>query len=196
MGVYAFLSFPAWVIPFPKPRFAVQGDRLEALNVPLPSPRSIFEAESVFDLPFVEYDIAFDPDDWRSGFLDRAYAVRFLLSRFPRWSPTRPIVSMDALGAVNGELLRSFLDSVREHGSTPLVVFFPAMSDLIGEGTGRMGIAQRVLRSKGIPYLDMTDCVQRVPPADRFVILHYSPETNAAIAGCLVGVIRERLSGP
>ncbi|HUM17704.1 MAG TPA: hypothetical protein VL086_18575, partial [Candidatus Nitrosotalea sp.] len=41
------------------------------------------------------------------------------------------------------------------------------------------------LRANGIRHLDLTACVAAVPEPDRFVALHYSPVSNAAVAGCL-----------
>src|SRR5262249_62324210 len=91
----------------------------------------------------------------------------------------------DAVKSVNGEIFRSFVMLARERGSTPIVVVFPYITDLMPESKGRLGIASEVLQTKGIPYLDMTDCVSQVSPTKRFVRLHYSRVTNAAVAECL-----------
>jgi len=46
-------------------------------------------------------------------------------------------------------------------------------------------IAREAFDAHHIRYLDLTACVAAVPPADRFLALHYSPRTNTAIARCL-----------
>lgn len=191
MGVYGFLSFPEWVIPFPKPRFVIRGHALETLNVPLAKPADLFAKGSIRDLPFIEYDWSFQQLEWERRFYHHAYSVRLLLSRYPRRPTPGRTVSDEAMKAVNGGLLRSFVKAAREQGSTPIVVFFPSMEDLMPESRGRMGIAAEVLRAEGIPYLDMTDCVSDVNPAERFAILHYSRIANVAVARCLRDSIRE-----
>lgn len=193
MCVYGFLCFPRSEIPYPKPRFVINGGTLQPLNLPVPAPESIFAKESISDLPFVEYDVSFDPNEWDWGFYDRAYSIRLLLSRFPRWRVPRPIVSDDALSTVNGHLLRSFVLFAEAHSSKPIVVFFPVTGELTPDSSGRLGVAREVLRANGIPYVDMSACVTEFSPPERFVVLHYSAMTNAAIAKCLVTKIREVL---
>jgi hypothetical protein len=114
--------------------------------------------------------------------------MRFLLSRFPRWPVLGPNVSDEALRSVNGELFRSFVRLAHEASSTPIVVYLPSRPDFelasMSPG-GLKRVAKEVLRTNDISYLDMTECVRRVNPAERFVIRHYSAVTNAAIAECL-----------
>lgn len=191
MCVYGFLCFPGSEIPFPKPRFVVNEDTLTPLNLPLPAPESIFAWQSITQIPFIEYDRSFEPNDWDWGFYDHAYSMRFLLSKFPRWPVARPIVSDEALKSVNGHLLRSFVRLAEDRGSKPIVVFFPSAAALAPESNGRPGVAREVLHANHIPYLDMTGCVSKVDPAERFVVLHYSAMTNAAIAECLREALRE-----
>jgi hypothetical protein len=56
---------------------------------------------------------------------------------------------------------------------------------------GYRSVAQEVLQTHHTPHLDMTTCVGRVPPAQRFVTIHYSPSTNAAVARCLRDALGE-----
>ena len=194
MCVYGFLCFPGGEIPFPKPRFVMKRQKLSLLNHPLPTPESILEMHSITDLPFIDYDVSFERAEWEQRFYHYAYSVRLLLSRFPRWPVSRSTVSEEAIESVNAELLRSFVRLARGQGSTPIVVYFPSTSDFVSDPTSRpvrTRVAQEVLRATGIPYVDMTDCVTQVPPAQRFVILHYSPAANVAVARCLRDAIRK-----
>jgi hypothetical protein len=193
MGVYGFLKFIDSEMPFPKPRFVVRENRLLLLNTPLPTPEGIFARKSITELPFIDYDASFRRDEWIQHFYHHAYSLRFLLSKFPRWPVPGVNVSDHALKSINGELLRSFVRLAREQGSIPIVVYFPSRSDFASDGTLKKGlrrVGEEVLQASGIEYLDMTDCVREVKPAERFEIRHYSPATNAVVAACLVDSIR------
>lgn len=191
MCVYGFLCFLGGEIPFPKPRF-VMGERgLVPLNLPLPMPDSIFAKDSITELPFIDDDISFQRFEWERGFYQYVYSLRFLFSKYPRWPVPGPLVNDEARKSVNGLIFRSFVRLARESGSIPIVVYFPSSSDFMPESRGRVGIAREVLRGNGVPYLDMTDCVSKVSSAERFLIRHYSPATNTAVAICLHDSIRE-----
>jgi hypothetical protein len=185
MCVYGFLCFPASEIPFPKPRFVVQDESLTLLNRPLPSPDAIFEAHSIMDLPFIQHDRFFDPVEWEWRFYHRAYVIRFLLSKYRRWPAPGPTASDAMLRAVNGELLRAFVRLARENSARPIVVYFPSRIDAEAGATRSLGFAREVLQANQVSYLDMTECVNRVDPSERFAILHYSAATNLAVARCL-----------
>jgi GDSL-like Lipase/Acylhydrolase family len=191
MGVYGFLKFIDSEMPFPKPRFVLR-EKIVPLNLPLPTPDEIFAKKSITELPFIAYDASFQRDEWMWHFYHYAYSIRFLLSKFPHWPVPEPNDSEDTLKSVNGEILRAFVRLARERGSTPVVVYFPSRSDFASDGTPLTGlrrIGQEVLQASGIAYLDMTDCVSKVRPTERFAIRHYSPATNAVVAGCLVDSI-------
>ena len=187
MCVYGFLCFPGFEMPFPKPRFVMAGDSLQRLNAPLPDPDSLFTRRAITDLPFIAHDASFDPGEWQWHFYDHSYAIRLVLSKFRRWPTPGSTVTEDAERRVNGAIVRAFERLARENGSMPIVVFFPSLTALL-PGSHSTPIAEQVLRAEQIPYLDMTECVRQVPAAQRFVTLHYSRVTNAAIVGCLRAV--------
>jgi hypothetical protein len=193
MGVYGFLKFLEWEMPFPKPRFVIRGNALTPLNLPLPTPELIFASRSIHDLPFIDYDPSYQRGEWEWRFYDYLYSIRFLLSRYPRWQVVRPAISGEAMKALNGEILRSFVRLADQEGSTPIVVYFPSRPDFeTSTSSGEItNVAKGVLEANHIPYLDMTDCVSKVRPTERFITGHYSPATNAAVAGCLRSSIRE-----
>lgn len=196
MGVYGFLKFIDSDMPFPKPRFVMKGDTLIPLNLPLPTPESIFTSVSIAKLPFIDYDGSFRLDEWEWHFYHHSYLIRFLLSRFPRWAMPRSNVSDEVVESINGELFRAFVRLAHEQGSTPIIVYFPSRSDFALDGAPQVGLtkAKEVLRVNGISYLDMTACVSQINQAERYVKTHYSPGTNAAIAKCLEGRFVRRWS--
>ena len=49
--------------------------------------------------------------------------------------------------------------------------------------------AKGVFEANRIGYLDMIPCVSQVPADQRFVALHYSATSNAAVAGCVRDVL-------
>jgi len=184
MCVYAFLCFQTFgEIPFPKPRFVVTQAGPRQLNAPLPRPESIFVRPSIAELPFVEYEISYDPMEWQQGLVHHSYLARFIISRFPRWPQPRPQTSDEARTALNAALLNEFLRLARENGSQPIVVAFPTKR----EERGTLATMFDPLR---VPYYDMSSCVQRVPVQERFVFLHYAAAANAAIADCLTDSVR------
>jgi hypothetical protein len=184
MCVYAFLCFPGFGMPFTKPRFVLSGQGLAPLNLPLPAPESAFSAPTIDALPFVDFDGSFDPAEWRWRFYDHSYAIRFALSRYRPWSSARSSVAPEAMAAVNTEVVRAFVRLAGERGSVPIVVFFPNRPRARG-GELASFTAKAVFEANRIRYLDMIPCVGRVAEDQRFVALHYSAASNAAVAGCL-----------
>ncbi|MGH9888041.1 MAG: SGNH/GDSL hydrolase family protein [bacterium] len=189
--VYAFLCFQAFgEIPFPKPRFAPAAGGIRQVNAPLPLPESVFAKPTIASLPFVDYDITYNPREWRRHFYDRSYLVRFVRSRFPLWPADRPEIDPEAGNQVNATFLREFIHLAEEQGVFPIVVGFPSKSDFSAAATGDRGPLARIVGGYGVPFVDMTACVTRVPADQRFVFLHYSPAVNAAVANCLADSVR------
>ncbi|HKW12423.1 MAG TPA: hypothetical protein VJO33_18695, partial [Gemmatimonadaceae bacterium] len=109
MCVYGFLCFPGSEMPFSKPRFVVVGDSLQLLPRPANSSDSVFAKRTIAELPLIQYDHDFDPYEWDWHSYDHSYAIRYLLSRYRRWSPPRPAVDNKALASVNAALFRAFV---------------------------------------------------------------------------------------
>lgn len=184
MCVYGFLCFPGSQIPFSKPRFVVEGDSLRLLERTVVPPDSIFSKASIGDLPLIEYDHDYDPYEWDWHSYDTSYAIRYLLSRYRRWSASRASVSDSALKAVNAALFQAFVRDVSASGAKPVVLFFPSRSELSPTWHGSF-VGRDILRESGVPFLDMTRCITRLPATERYVVLHFSPAANAAVARCL-----------
>jgi hypothetical protein len=188
--VYGFLCFPGSEIPFAKPRFV--SDVEQPVNTPLPTPDAIFAHREIAELPFVALDPAFGQrSDWQAHFYHHSSAIRFLLSRFPRYPDPAPALGDDAMKSLVAGLVGTFLRDTHAHGSRALVVFFPSHVPICGpESSFTSNIAQEAFAPAGIPFVDLTGCVDRVAPEERFAALHYSAATNAAIARCLADEIR------
>ncbi len=189
MGVYGFLTFPGGEIPFPKPRFVLRDGRAELLAAALPSPEFVFSRRSIDELPFVEYDRSYEPSEWKSRLYDSSHALRLMFSLYPVWH-LEP--SDEELRAVNREILRAFVERARAEHSTPLVVILPTAADFASESLGRPRVLTEILDA-GVPHLDLIECLRELGADERFLVLHYTPAANAAIASCLKDRVAEAL---
>jgi hypothetical protein len=191
MTVYTPLNYPAWDMPFSKPRFILRDRALEPLNVPSLKPEAIFAKASVSDLPYIEYDRGYRKRDWQQGFIHRSYVARAVTTWLPRWEAVSPDVSDHALIEVNASLLNAFIQSAEGSGAAPLVVYHPKREALLARDSS---LGRRVLKEAGVAYTEPTSCLQEVDRDEWFIPQgHYTPKANAAVAKCLVNVVRQAL---
>jgi hypothetical protein len=178
-GVYAFLNRPMWGFPFARPRLVLEDGALRRLPGKVPSPEWIFSRERIGQLPHLGLEPGWDEAQWTPRWLDRSFLLRFLRSRFPRWDAAGAEDEAAALGAA---IVRSFLRDAAADGARPLVLYLPVRGDFTRGAGARWALG--MLRAEGIPFEDLTDCVQSVPESERFVEGHghYSPRTNEAVA--------------
>jgi len=192
MWVYPFLS-SSWKIPFSAPRFVLRDEELTNINMhPLP-PEAIFSKGSISELPFLEYDRGYRPSDWQKRWYHVSYLVRLVTSLFPNWLATIPDTSDATRLSVNAAILKTLMQSAKQAGSIPHVIFFPGRRDLT-EPTAYPSLVKHVLEQAGVAYIDPTPCLLEVNPADRFLEGHYSPQGNAAVAKCVYKAVKESLA--
>jgi hypothetical protein len=93
---------------------------------------------------------------------------------------------------ISREIFQAFVSSVRAEGSIPLLVYLPSEieeSDQVGYDPP----SAQILRAAGLEYIDLTECISRVPVADRRMPRgHLSPKGNEAVASCLLEVVKEQ----
>jgi hypothetical protein len=197
MFVYPFLSFPEWNMPFSKSRFVLRNDELVNVNLPPLLPAAIFSRGSIFDLPSLEYHREYRDSDWQKSIYHLSYLVRLFVSRVPRWTAESSPVSDEALLAVNASILKAFTRSAMQAGTIPLIVYFPNKEEL-EKPSATLTMGKRVLQEAGIAYTDLTSCLLKVNPDDRFgpASRHYSPQGNASVGNCLHTVVNEALAQP
>jgi hypothetical protein len=197
LTVYNFISFPSWGFPFAKPRFTVEGGVLENRLREPPSPEEIIAHATIFDLPGLELDAGFVPDQWRWRPFHASWLVRAVVSRLPpARNPPAP-VSPEARDAVNGALLEAFLESADEAGEQAALVYFPARLEHPDDPDYRPEFAgtRAWLERRGLAFYDLTPVVRSVPPSERYLPIgrHFTPETNRRVAEALLVLVRERL---
>jgi hypothetical protein len=193
MTVYPFLNYPNWEMPFSKPRFILRDGLLDKLNIPPLHPEAIFSRGSVSELPFITYNRGYRKGDWQGGLVHSSYIARAFMTWFPRWEPMNADVSDDALVSVNASILNAFVRSADQSGATPLVVYHPKRE----VESGMYSLGRQVLRESGIAYSEPTACLLELNPADWFFSQgHYTPLANAAVAKCLVNIVRQALTAP
>ncbi|MBS0149583.1 MAG: hypothetical protein JSR31_01500 [Nitrospira sp.] len=190
--VYPFLAVPDWKMPFSKPRFVLRDDQLVLKNFPPLSPDEIFNRKAMSRLPFMMYDESYSSSEWQHRFFDRSYLVRLVVSMFPQWTAEHSDSSEEMRLLVNARILTEFVRSATQAGSIPLMVYLPSRGEW-GDKSETTPLAKQVLQAAGLPYLDPSPCVAQLDPADRYLVTHYSPQSNAAVAKCLVGPVREAL---
>jgi hypothetical protein len=199
MTVYPFISFPDWDYPFGKPRFIMRRGRLVNLNVsPLPA-HAIFSKGSVTDLPFVEYDLGFHRSDWERRYYHASYLIRYFISKYPAWRDSPPHLSKDTMWTLNSEILRAFIQLADSEESIPVVVYIPGridMRDTLEHSQEQISFARKLVRGMGAVHIDLTTCLARVRPSQRYSHpgMHYSPHANKVISECLQEIILVRLS--
>jgi hypothetical protein len=195
LSVYSFITFPEWGFPFSKPRFHLRSGALELLNVPLISPDLIVAKASVTQLPFLEFDSGYDPLAWEWHSYYSSRLVRWLLSRFPRYPLPRPEAGRDTLPRINSELLLDFTRLAAADGTIPLLVYFPSRSDFEGQEFSAKDAVLAALQRSGVHCLDLTACIREVGPERAFIAgrPHYAAAGNAAVAACLLPVVRDQI---
>ena len=183
MTVYPFVSlgWPGFLV---KPRFDVVDDRLAIVNRPLPSPAEIERAGSPGALPFIDYDPGFVDQDWNFRFDGGPLLLRLLTSISPRWVSGEPRGNADT-ATLNSRLLNELIQAIRRDGAVPVLVYLPKWH-------GDDKLARTTLSRSGLPYLDMTACLLRVPEQGRRtpVGLHYTGRANEALARCTLPAVR------
>ena len=190
--VYPFLAMPEWKMPFSKPRFILQNDQLTAKNIPPLPPDRIFDLPAISQLPFLTYEKSYRSGEWQDRFFDRSYLARLASSMFPQWTTHSPDSSEEMRQLVNARILTEFVQSAIKVGAIPLIVYLPSRGSW-GKKGGNTPLAKKVLQTTGLAYLDPSPCLAQLDPADRYLVTHYSPRSNAAVARCLVEPVREAL---
>lgn len=190
--VYPFLAMPDWKMPFSQPRFVLRDDQLVPKNLPPLSPDAIFGRKAITRLPLMMYDESYRPSEWQHRIFDRSYLVRLVVSVFPQWTAENPDSSAEMRLLVNARILKEFVRSAAQTGAIPLIVYLPSRGEW-GEASETTPLAKQVLQEAGVAYLDPSRCLAQLVPADRYLVTHYSPQGNAAVAKCLVDPVREAL---
>lgn len=192
MTVYTSLMYPTWDMPFSKPRFILRDGDLKKLNIPPLDPDIIFSTRSINELPYLEYDRGYRKSDWQQRPFHLSYLARAFMTWFPPWEAVAPDVSDETLVSVNASILKTFVQTAERTDTAPIVVYHPkrALDTRPNSSVGR-----RVLQEAGVAYTEPTSCLLDLDPADWFIPNgHYSPQGNAAVAKCLVNVVRQALA--
>jgi hypothetical protein len=156
----------------------------------------ILSAPSITALPHLAYDPGWDRNEWEHRTYDASYAVRFLRSRFRRW----PVSNEDPRGAelerLNAALISKFIGMAASDGTLPLLVYLPARVDFSAEGPVARAGTLRALERAEVSYTDLRSCIAAVGVDKAFIAgrPHYSPAGNAAVAKCLLPIVREALA--
>jgi hypothetical protein len=195
MLLYHWLSRVEWLVPYSKPRFILRDNDLKKLNVPPIMTQELFARESISEIPYLEYDRGYRPQDWKSSWIHRSYLARAILTVFPRREVVTPDISDAALVAVNASIVKTFVQSATSEGSIPLLGYFPESNAEIDELSRPLPLGKKVLQEVGRAYTDLTPCVGSLNPSERFgKYAHYTAKGNVRVAECLSKAVREALA--
>lgn len=195
VSLYPFLR--GWVYPFSRPRFVLQADSLALLNVPVFRADSIFARPSIDQLPFIDMDVFYDPEQWKWRFVYHSYLVRLLVTAFPRWPLGRESTSDAVILQLSSRIVERFVREARALGAQPVVAFLPSRNYFVTHAAVLEGKLAPLLRERGIRLNDLTPCLsQHVAPLAMFLEgrVHYSAAGNAAVAACMEPLIAPLLA--
>lgn len=199
MSLYGFLLFHMSDMPFSKPRFIVEGERLSAINYPLISMREILTMQSIQDLPGIMFETDYRPSEWdRPGWeiASRSFLFRLLITLYPLREEERVEVSGASTLAVNRALLRAFAEAVRKSGAQPLLAYLPSNADFPARPYATTGV--QLLQTSDMASKNFVPCLSEFKEDDRLLPRskggHYTPIAHAALAKCLQPTVLELLS--
>lgn len=171
----------------------MEAGQLTVINANAVSPETIFSKGSIQNFRAWNMTVVTGQATGRNLGIISPNLIRLFTSLYPPWSID---IDEEELLPRNVEILKSFVHSVTQAGSIPLIVYFPNRIDLNQQDPSLL-LGRRVLKEAGLPYVDLTSCLPEVTPSVRFQRGgHYSPQSNVAVAKCLVDAVREALDQP
>jgi hypothetical protein len=187
---------PQTGINLPKPRFTVDGDRLELI------PTGVDSLAQLQDRAWVERtlgpgDYWYYPNLLAPHPLDASYVYRAVRSAAYRRYTDQPAFALtderrliwsfehkDEAYQVARAILIDFGNRVKQDGKTPVVVFFPRKTDVVAERQGRDRIYEPLiaeLEQAEIAAIDLADPMARETRrvgVDSIIGKHYRPRAN------------------
>lgn len=199
LGVYGFLIVTDANWPWAKPRFILHSGELVQVNRPLISSSQIYAFPSIRQVPFIQYDRWFGPEEWEQPNWESFYAsyvFRFLTTCYPLYGISRAEVSDEALASINLAFFKRFAQDVSAQGTVPLVLYLPKKDDYLEKPEKLRSL--QLLRTGGVRHMDLTGCLRSLPMENLFVRGrdggHYTPAGNKLVAACLHSEVARALT--
>ena len=207
VSVFAFVQDDIWrtgnVYPFvkgwlgpSKPRFILHGDNLVLLNSPTLPLNEIFARPVIFALPLLDYDNAFNPNEWAVGPLYSSFVIRLLVTLFPRWPEPEEMTRDTIIARLGSRIVEEFYATARASGTNPVIVYFPSRYDFRSTTNFARETVLALLKEKNVPVTDLTACLLKRVASERLFVMHgihFSREGNAAAAACIRTLISDKL---
>jgi hypothetical protein len=196
---------PNTALPYSKPRFVLEGNELRVVNVPCLPPRDVLEVlrdpKSWDLLPMETFYTDFDHEE--GVFWHHSRLLRVLIDRINRWGDLGNMNVYYNSGTeafrVSVNIIQRFHDDVRAAGARFVMVHLPNQSQLdkalAGKPMPQTPLLAELSR-RGMTVVDPTpellELARRTGPAKLFgPDLHFSPQSNRAIAKLLARSLRE-----
>jgi len=188
------VSFPAWTMPFAKPRFVLGDVGLTSVNTPLTEPGRWFDGRDLADLPNIDLDLGYRsaPRPARAG--QSWMLARVVTTLLPRYPPASANVSQEEIVALNTALLVRFY-AVAAAESSVAITYVPTAGAGDFEFPSRHNQAREMMARTGLSFFDLTECLRGIADVDRRVPsgAHYSPLANREIARCMADELSRRI---
>jgi hypothetical protein len=119
-------------LPFSKPRFVLNGERLRVINIPALSPENVVHVmRNIEAWDLVEHEYFFDPKDYQDSLWLKSKLVAFVLSLGSKPGPNRHLYALDEEPAqVTLKIIQQFKQDVEADGRRFLVVHLPRRSNI------------------------------------------------------------------
>lgn len=123
---------PSTRLPFSKPRFVLDGERLRVINIPVLSPENVVDVmQNIETWDFVEHEYFFDPKDYQDSIWLKSKLVALALSLGSDQGTKQHLYSLDEEPAqLTLEIIQEFRKDVEADGRRFLVVHLPRRSNM------------------------------------------------------------------
>ena len=190
-------------LPFTKPRFVLEQERLTLINAPPPPPDRLLDImNDVSSWELSRYEYWYNKEDYRERWFLRSELASFAYSWFKSHRPHRTAHD-ENLEKLSLRIIQSFKESVEAHGGVFYVVYLPLKENV------RLLERNMVLRPRFLKNLEEVSPIihtetQLLAEAeavgiDATIPLHYSPKANeivgAVVTKFLVQKIEQEQSG-
>lgn len=205
LNLLRLLRDPDSGIPFMKPRFVREGDRLQLVNSPTPAPEQVAEILREFpSWPLAGHEGFFRPGDFAMKWWRHS---RFLALGEAKLTLARAAATEEDFFRIDGEaaqvalgIIRQFGREVTTAGSEFCVVHLPAQGDMEAlRKAGRLPYDElyKVLRSELTviqPEQEQLALTHGKDIGSFFRNGHYKPELNAVVGEVVARFVGERYS--
>lgn len=190
------LYSPVTEIPFTKPRFVIEGNRLSLIDNPATKISDITNIFNVFNnWKSKKYEGFYDPEDYQNSFFYNSWLISFTSSAIERILKEHEyFVNGSESHDITIEIIKRFKHSVEEEDANFVAVHFPVIEDFTISH-----LFSRIFYNQDLIYENLLDELKQKcdlietynylknwsdihSTSELFMVRHYSPTANKLIA--------------